>query len=113
MVDVEFERIGAGLTSRAGLEQPVQYWVPSIAPSGLVFLRGDRYGAAWQGNAFTGSLKFRHLVRMRIEGGKVVEQERLLADLGRRIRDVREGPDGLLYVLTDDRDGQLVRLTPR
>jgi aldose sugar dehydrogenase len=106
-------RIGEGITSRAGLEQPVQHWVPSIAPAGLSFLGSDRYGAAWKGSLFTGSLKFRHLVRMRIEGGKVVEQERLLADLGQRIRDVREGPDGLLYVLTDDRDGQLVRLTPR
>ncbi|MBN9371036.1 PQQ-dependent sugar dehydrogenase [Hydrogenophaga sp. YM1] len=104
-------RIGAGLTSRAGLEQPVQYWVPSIAPSGLVFLRGDRYGAAWQGNAFTGSLKFRHLVRLQMEGGRVVHQERLLTELNQRIRDVREGPDGWLYVLTDDSDGKVLRLT--
>ncbi len=106
-------RIGEGITSRAGLEQPVQYWVPSIAPSGLAFLGSDRYGPAWKGNLFTGSLKFRHLVRLRLEGGKVVEQERLLVDLKARVRDVREGPDGLLYVLTDDRDGQLIRLAPR
>ena len=106
-------RIGAGLTSRAGLEQPVQYWVPSIAPSGLVFLRGDRYGAAWQGNAFTGSLKFRHLVRLQMEGGRVVHQERLLTELNQRIRDVREGPDGWLYVLTDDSDGKVLRLVVR
>lgn len=106
-------RIGDGITARAGLEQPVQHWVPSIAPSGLAFLGSDRYGAAWKGNLFTGSLKFRHLLRLRLEGGKVVEQERLLADLGQRIRDVREGPDGWLYVLTDDRDGQLIRLQPR
>lgn len=106
-------RIGEGITSRAGLEQPVQYWVPSIAPSGLAFLGSDRYGPAWKGNLFTGSLKFRHLVRLRLEGGKVVEQERLLGTLNQRIRDVREGPDGLLYVLTDDRDGQLIRLAPR
>lgn len=106
-------RIGEGITSRAGLEQPVQHWVPSIAPAGLSFLASDRYGEAWKGSLFTGSLKFRHLVRMRIDGGKVVEQERLLSDLGQRIRDVREGPDGLLYVLTDDRDGQVIRLAPR
>lgn len=104
-------RIGAGLTSRAGLEQPVQYWVPSIAPSGLVFLRGERYGAAWQGSAFTGSLKFRQLVRLQMEGGRVVRQERLLTELNQRIRDVREGPDGWLYVLTDDSDGKVLRLT--
>lgn len=106
-------RIGDGLTSRAGLEQPVQYWVPSIAPSGLVFLRSDKYGPAWQGNGFTGSLKFRHLVRMQMEGGRVVQQERLLTELNQRIRDVREGPDGWLYVLTDDSDGKVLRLVVR
>jgi aldose sugar dehydrogenase len=106
-------RIGDGLTSRAGLEQPVQYWVPSIAPSGLVFLRSDKYGPAWQGNGFTGSLKFRHLVRLQMEGGRVVQQERLLTELNQRIRDVREGPDGWLYVLTDDSDGKVLRLTVR
>jgi glucose/arabinose dehydrogenase len=105
--------IGDGLTSRAGLEQPVQYWVPSIAPSGLVFLRSDKYGPAWQGNGFTGSLKFRHLVRLQMEGGRVVQQERLLTELNQRIRDVREGPDGWLYVLTDDSDGKVLRLTVR
>lgn len=103
-------RIGDGSTRRAGLEQPVQYWVPSIAPSGLVFLRSDKYGPAWQGNAFTGSLKFRHLVRLQMEGARVARQEKLLTDLNQRIRDVREGPDGWLYVLTDDSDGKVLRL---
>jgi glucose/arabinose dehydrogenase len=106
-------RIGAGITRRDGMEQPVQYWVPSIAPSGLVFLGSDRYGAAWKGSLFTGSLKFRQLVRLQLEGGRVVKEERLLGDLNQRIRDVREGPDGLLYLLTDDSNGQLIRLRPR
>lgn len=106
-------RIGDGATARAGLEQPVQYWVPSIAPSGLAFLRSDRYGSAWQGNAFTGSLKFRHLSRLPMQGGRVVGEERLLTGLNQRIRDVREGPDGWLYVLTDDRNGQILRLVLR
>ncbi|QIM52723.1 PQQ-dependent sugar dehydrogenase [Hydrogenophaga crocea] len=106
-------RIGAGITSREGLEQPVQYWVPSIAPSGLVFLGSDRYGPGWKGSLFTGSLKFRQLVRLQMEGGRVVKEERLLGELNQRVRDVREGPDGLLYLLTDDRDGQLIRLRPR
>ena len=106
-------RIGAGLTEREGLEQPLTHWVPSIAPSGLAFLRSERYGRDWQGNAFTGSLKFRHLSRLVLQDGRVVGEERLLKDLGQRIRDVREGPDGWLYVLTDDSEGQLLRLVPR
>ncbi|MFP8833143.1 PQQ-dependent sugar dehydrogenase [Hydrogenophaga sp. XSHU_21] len=106
-------RIGDGITSKAGLEQPVHYWVPSIAPAGLVFLRSDRYGAAWKGSAFTGSLKFRYLARLEMDGAKVVREEKLLTDLGQRVRDVREGPDGLLYLLTDARDGQVLRVLPR
>jgi len=106
-------RIGEGLTQREGLEQPLQYWVPSIAPSGLAFLRSDRYGSAWRGNAFTGSLKFRHLSRLVLQDGRVVGEERLLKSLNQRIRDVREGPDGWLYVLTDDSEGQLLRLVLR
>ncbi|MGV3742241.1 MAG: PQQ-dependent sugar dehydrogenase [Burkholderiaceae bacterium] len=106
-------KIGEGLTEKAGMEQPVHYWTPSIAPSGMTFLRSDRYGKAWQGDLFVGSLKFRYLVRMKLSKGKVVEQEQLLHNLEQRIRDVREGPDGLLYVLTDEDDGQLIRLLPQ
>jgi len=104
--------IGEGLTAKAGMEQPLHYWTPSIAPSGMAFLKGDRYGKTWQGNLFVGSLKFQYLDRIEIKGGKVVREERLLQDLGQRIRDVREGPDGLLYVLTDADNGQLLRLLP-
>ncbi|HEY1104016.1 MAG TPA: PQQ-dependent sugar dehydrogenase [Burkholderiaceae bacterium] len=108
-------KIGDGLTQKAGMEQPLHYWVPSIAPSGMVFLTSDRYGAAWKGNLFVGSLKFSYLDRIELAApftGKVVRESKLLADLGQRIRDVRQGPDGLLYVLTDSTNGRLVRLLP-
>ena len=105
-------KIGAGLTAKAGMEQPLHQWTPSIAPSGMVFLRSARYGKAWQGSLFIGSLKFHYLDRLELRDGKVVREERLLQDLDQRIRDVREGPDGLLYVLTDERRGQLLRLRP-
>ena len=104
--------IGAGLTGKAGMEQPLHYWTPSIAPSGMAFLRSDRYGRAWQGSLFVGSLKFQYLDRLEIRDGRVVKEEKLLQDVGQRIRDVREGTDGLLYVLTDASPGQLLRLAP-
>jgi glucose/arabinose dehydrogenase len=95
------------------MEQPLHYWVPSIAPSGMVFLRSERYGRAWVGNLFVGSLKFAYLNRVELSqpfGGKVIQEHKLLEDLGQRIRDVRQGPDGWLYVLTDNTRGQLIRL---
>jgi glucose/arabinose dehydrogenase len=104
-------RIGEGLTHKDGMEQPLHYWVPSIAPSGMAFVTSDRYGPAVKGNLFVGSLKFRYLARLEIEGGKVVRDSRAL-ELGQRVRDVREGPDGLLYLLTDEDDGRLVRVRP-
>ncbi len=103
-------RIGEG-THKAGMAQPLYYWVPSIAPSGMAFYRGDRF-PAWQGDLFVGSLKFRLLVRLQISDGKVLHEERMLEDELGRIRDVRTGPDGLLYLLTDADDGMLVRLVP-
>lgn len=105
-------KIGEGLTAKAGMAQPLHYWTPSIAPSGMAFLRSERYGKAWQGNLFVGSLRFRYLARLELQGDKVVKEERLLRNLLQRIRDVREGPDGLLYVLTNERRGQLIRLRP-
>lgn len=105
-------KIGEGLTSRIGMEQPLHHWTPSIASSGMTFLRSDKYGKAWQGNLFVGSLKFRYLARLELKDGKVVREERLLQDIEQRIRDVRVGPDGLLYVLTDESRGQLLRLLP-
>jgi glucose/arabinose dehydrogenase len=106
-------KIGQGLTSQKGMEQPLHYWLPSIAPSGMVFLSSERYGSAWVGNLFVGSLKFAYLNRVELSqpfGGKVIGEQKLLEDLGQRIRDVRQGPDGWLYVLTDNARGQLIRL---
>jgi glucose/arabinose dehydrogenase len=104
-------KIGEG-TAKAGMEQPLKYWVPSIAPSGMAFLTSDRYGAAWKGNLFIGSLKFGYLNRIELKDGKVAAEHKLLEDARERIRDVRQGPDGLLYVLTDASDGRLIRLRP-
>lgn len=112
-------RIGQGLSSQTGMAAPLHYWVPSIAPSGMAFLTSERYGPAWRGNLFVGSLKFSYLDRIELSepfggasGGKVVREEKLLGELDERIRDVRQGPDGLLYVLTDSARGQLIRLLP-
>lgn len=103
-------QIGEG-THKPGMAQPLHYWVPSIAPSGMAFYAGYRF-PEWQGNLFVGSLKFRLLVRLVIENDRVVHEERLLEDELGRIRDVRTGPDGLIYLLTDEDDGRLVRLIP-
>jgi aldose sugar dehydrogenase len=108
-------QIGEGLTAKAGMTAPLHYWVPSIAPSGMAFLTGERYGQAWVGNLFVGSLKFGYLNRIELArpfSGKVVNEYPLLADGGERIRDVRQGPDGLLYLLTDQARGRLIRLLP-
>ncbi len=105
-------KIGEGISTKEGMEQPLHYWVPSIAPSGMAFLDSDRYGAAWKGNLFVGSLKFNFLDRIELAGGKVAKESRLLAGVGERIRDVRQGPDGLLYVLTDASNGRLLKILP-
>ena len=102
-------RIGEGLTQKAGTEQPLHYWVPSIAPSGMAFLGSDRYGADWKGDLFVGSLKFGYLARLELADGKVAREEKLLQGIG-RVRDVRQGPDGFLYLVTDESDGKLVRV---
>ena len=94
------------------MEQPLHYWVPSIAPSGMAFVTSDTYGKDWKGSMLVGSLKFRYLVRLKFEGIKLVKEEKLLTDLKERVRDVRQGPDGFLYLLTDERNGRLLRLLP-
>lgn len=94
-----------------GMEQPLVYWVPSIAPSGMAFYQGDLF-PEWRGDLFVGALAGRHLRRLELDGQRVVGQEQLLGDLGERIRDVRSGPDGHLYLLTDSSNGRLLRLTP-
>lgn len=102
--------IGEGV-AKPGMEQPVHYWKPSIAPSGLAFYRGDAF-PRWRGDALVGALKDRMLVRLKLEDDRVVHEERLLQGRLGRIRDVRVGPDGLVYLLTDAADGMLVRLRP-
>jgi glucose/arabinose dehydrogenase len=98
-------------THKAGMEQPLLHWTPSIAPSGMAFYDSDRF-PGWRGDLFVGALKDRHLRRIDLEGDKVRGQEKLLLPLEERIRDVRTGPDGYLYVLTDSDDGRLIRLEP-
>jgi len=103
-------RIGEG-TQKTGMEQPLHVWVPSIAPSGMAFYTGERF-PKWKDNLLVGALRGRALVRLVLEGDRVVSEERMLVnDLG-RIRDVRTGPDGMIYLLVDSNRGLLVRLEP-
>jgi glucose/arabinose dehydrogenase len=99
-------------THKAGMEQPIKYWVPSIAPSGMAFYSGDLF-PAWRGNLFVGALAGQALVRLELDGDKVGKEERLLQDLRERIRDVRAGPDGALWLLTDSANGRILRVTPK
>jgi glucose/arabinose dehydrogenase len=103
-------KIGEG-TAKPGMAQPLHYWVPSIAPSGMAFYDADRF-PRWKGDLFVGALRDRMLVRLRLDGEKVVKEERMLQGTFGRIRDVRAGPDGFLYLLTDEPDGKLIRLEP-
>ncbi|MCG8341969.1 MAG: PQQ-dependent sugar dehydrogenase [Chlorobiales bacterium] len=98
-------------TAAPGMEQPVVYWVPSIAPSGMTFYNGSAF-PEWKNNIFIGALVQRHLRRVVLQDEQVIGQEILLKDLGERIRDVRTGPDGYLYLLTDSKNGRLLRLEP-
>ncbi len=99
-------------TEMPGMEQPVVYWDPSIAPSGMAFYDGDKF-PNWKGDLFVGALAGAHLRRLRLDGQEVVEQEPLLESLGERIRDVRSGPDGFLYIVTDHpSNGRVLRLEP-
>jgi glucose/arabinose dehydrogenase len=97
---------------KAGFEQPLKVWLPlSVAPSGMAFLTSDRY-PGWKGNLFLGTLRGESLLRLELDGNRVVREERLLSAANSRLRDVRQGPDGYLYVLTDGAEGQLLRLMP-
>jgi len=101
--------IGDGLKEKDGMEQPLHQWTPSIGASGLAFYTADRF-PAWRGNAFVGSLALTHLQRLVLDGERVTDTEVLLDDWDERIRDVRQGPDGSLYVLTDARNGQVAKV---
>jgi glucose/arabinose dehydrogenase len=110
-IDYSGAKIGVG-TQQAGMEQPVKYWVPSIAPSGMAFYSGDLF-PKWRGSLFVGALAGQMLVRLDINGEKVGTEERLLQNLRERIRDVRQGPDGALYLATDNSNGRILRVSPR
>ena len=101
--------VGTGLTSMEGVEEPRYYWVPSIAPSGMMFYTSDLF-PAWRGNLFVGAMAGQHLVRLVLDGDQVVAEEKLLEDRGWRIREVKQGPDGAIYIFAGN---QLVRLVPR
>lgn len=103
-------KIGEG-TEKEGMAQPVHYWVPSIATSSLLFYDGDKF-PNWKGNAFVSSLKFGQLARLEMKNNKVIKEERLINGTVGRIREVQQGPDGLLYILTDESNGKLLRIKP-
>lgn len=108
-VEYSGRKVGEGLREKAGMEQPVYYWDPVIAPSGMIYYTGDAY-PGWKGSFVVGSLTPGGLVRLEMSKGRVAREERYLGDLGERIRDVEQGPDGLIYMLTDSEDGRVLRL---
>jgi glucose/arabinose dehydrogenase len=103
--------INGNRTFEPGMQQPAYFWNPSIAPSGMTFYSG-RLFPAWQGNLFVAALAGKHLSRLVLDDERVIGEERLLTDLDTRMRDVRQGPDGALYVMTDGQDGRILRLAP-
>ena len=114
-IEYQGNPITGGLTAQAGMEQPIYYWDPVIAPGNIMFYTADLF-PAWKGSLFVGAMGGRHLVRLSLEGDKVVGEERLLTDLqpqAERIRDVRQGPDGAVYVATDNAKGRVLKLVPR
>ena len=104
------EKIGEG-TRKPGLEQPAFYWDPSVAPSGMAFYTGDKF-PAWRGSILVGALAGKLVSRLETSGNKVTGEERMLQNLGERIRDVRQGPDGFIYLLTDSSQGRILRMKP-
>ena len=94
-----------------GMEQPIKYWTPSIAPSGMAFYTGKLF-PSWDGSLFTGALAGKMLVRLSLNGNAVTGEERLLRELNERIRDVRQSPDGALWLLTDSSAGRILRVAP-
>jgi aldose sugar dehydrogenase len=109
-VDYSGAKIGIG-THKGGMEQPVWQWTPSIAPSGMAFSAGNLF-PAWRGHLFVGALAAKMLVRLEVNGERIVKEERMLTELGERIRDVRSGPDGALWLLTDSPAGRILRVAP-
>jgi glucose/arabinose dehydrogenase len=106
-------KMPGGITAQEGMEQPIYYWDPVIAPLGATFYTGN-LAPAWKGNLFIGGhTKPGKLVRLVLDGKKVVGEEWLLGDLNKRLRDVKQGPDGALYVITDEAAGQILRVAPK
>jgi aldose sugar dehydrogenase len=103
--------IAGAATAREGMEQPAYYWDPVIAPSGAQFYTGEAF-PAWKGNLFVGGMKDTKLVRLILKDDRVTGEEHLLSDRGQRVRDVRQGPDGVLYVVTDQENGELWKISP-
>lgn len=110
--DYDGKPINGDRTAQEGMEQPVYFWTPDIAPAGIAFYSGTLF-PAWQGNLFVASLLDKSLVRLVLKDERVVAEQRLLKELATRIRGVNEGPDGALYVLTDGNDGKILRLVPK
>lgn len=106
------QAIQGAVTAKEGTEQPVYYWDPVIAPSGMQFYTGDAF-PAWKGSVFVGGMKDTKLVRLTLENDRVTGEEHLLKDRGQRVRDVRQGPDGVLYIVTDQGNGELWKIAPR
>jgi glucose/arabinose dehydrogenase len=107
--------VGAGRTAHAGMEQPIYFWYPSIAPSGMLFYTGELF-PAWQGNLFIGAMspsQGRFLIRLELDGNRIAAEEHLLTELDRpRVRDIRQGPDGAIYIVTGEANGKILRLIP-
>jgi hypothetical protein len=111
-IEYSGEPIPGTQTNRQGYEQPTYYWDPVIAPSGAQFYTGDAF-PEWKGSMFIGAMKEMRLVRLKIENNRVTGEEHLLTDRRQRIRDVRQGPDGALYLVTDQANGELWKIAPR
>jgi glucose/arabinose dehydrogenase len=110
--DNDGKLLNNGKTQKEGLEQPVYYWTPSIAPSGMTFYTGKQF-PEWKNNIFAGAMSGMQLVRLELsKEGRVIGEEKLLRDRCKRIRDVRQGPDGLLYVITDEDNSEVWRISP-
>ncbi|HEX2561696.1 PQQ-dependent sugar dehydrogenase [Phenylobacterium sp.] len=111
-VEYSGPKIGQGLSQKAGMEQPIYYWDPVIAPSGMAFYQSDLF-PAWKGSLLVGALGAKHVARLTLKGDRVIGEERLLTELNERIRDVVVGPDGAVYVATDNAKGRVLKLVPR
>lgn len=103
--------VGSGKSEMPGMEQPIYQWTPVIAPSGMAFYTGELF-PQWKGNLFVGGLRATALVRLELDGTIVTHEERLLLEEGLRIRDVAQGPDGALYVVTDEDEGEILKISP-